>query len=186
VAVEGDGAAVDFDAAFDDDEAEAEAGGFADIATAAEDFEEAGLVFGRDADAVVADGQDGFMSDDGDGEGNWGFGGGILDGIGEEIAEDVTEEGFVGVGGRGGIEGDDIDGAAESGSLLDFVGETAAEGLEIERTGLEGETTGLDATEEKDFVDEASHVMGGVDDILEVIVSALGGEAVEVGIEDLG
>lgn len=91
-----DAAAVEVDAAFGDDEAEAGAGEVADIAAAVEGFEETGEVGVGDADALVGDGEDGHgafaVSGDEDGGAWWG----VFDGVVEEIGEDVAEEGFVG------------------------------------------------------------------------------------------
>lgn len=53
-----DGAAVEIDAAFDDDEAEACAGDFTDVGAAIEGFEEVGDVLFGDADSLILDGED--------------------------------------------------------------------------------------------------------------------------------
>lgn len=57
--METDGAAVEVDAAFDDDEAKACAGDFADVGTAIECFEQVGDVLFGDADALILHGEDG-------------------------------------------------------------------------------------------------------------------------------
>ena len=66
----------------------------ADVAGAVECFDETGLVFFRDADAVVLDGV-GVVAFAEDAKLLGARSGGMLDGVGEQVRENVAQQGFV-------------------------------------------------------------------------------------------
>lgn len=90
-----DGAVVEVDAAFDNHQAEACARDFADVGAAKEGIEEIGNVLFGNADALILDGEDSIVAVAFCGEEDWRAFGGVFDGVGDEVAEDVTEQGLV-------------------------------------------------------------------------------------------
>lgn len=160
MAFEVDGAAVDFDGAFDD--GEAEAGAFGLLAATVEALEGVGEVFGTDADAVVGDGDEALVlrpaSGDVHAEARTGvFFEGVFDEIGKDLipVEAITaEEAAV----RGEVEGDDgLADFDEGGEVLDGIVHAAAD---EEGFGLEGFFESFQAGEGEHVVDDAHHATG--------------------------
>jgi hypothetical protein len=180
LADDADGTAHEGDEAFGDGEAEA---GTAELAPGGavglgEGLEEAGLGFGGDADAGIADGE----ADGEDGlwllGGGWvGFGGGSgewgdfegdfalvgkLDGVAEEVDEDLAEAAGVAEEGRGDAV---VDEAGEfEVFLLGAFGEeiegTFDEVADVEEGAVEFEAAGFDAGEVEDIVDDGEEAFG--------------------------
>jgi hypothetical protein len=131
------------------------------------DFEEAGLICGRDADAGVGDGEFGeeFLPRsgfDGEAEGDFAMVG-EFDGVANEVDEDLAEAEFVG--------GDEREVGREGGdSELEalFEGAGAEEAFDLLKLGGEGEGgeadidfAGFDFGQVEDFVEEAEEGFGG-------------------------
>ena len=91
LAFEGDVAAVEFDAAFDDGKAEPGAGNAAGILTAMKGFEEPIPIGGGNAQAFVAHSEDGVAVPSREAELHWLARGRILHGIGEQVGQDVAQ-----------------------------------------------------------------------------------------------
>ena len=166
-----------------DDEAEAAAaeGAGGGAIGLFEALEEVGEACGGNTDPGVADAEGEFagavgLSTGGDVDGD-GAAVGELDGVGEEIDEnlaeagDVADDGFGRAGGEGGADRDFLFGGA---------GDEEADGRgdacgERERDGLKGELAGRDFGEVEDVVDDGEEVFAaGLDDI--DAVALLGGE----------
>ncbi len=170
VALGPDGAAVLLDDAAADGEAEAGAALLAGVGglNLLEAVEDGVELFVGDAAAFVGDleenGVGGGFGEDADGGG----GGGELDGVGEEIGEDLedavgvaVEEEGLGGGGLGRGEGGEFEvngvGVGHAGHGLDGLLGELAEGATAD---LEGSAAGLHALEVEDVVDEADEAVG--------------------------
>src|SRR5262249_8527748 len=93
-----DFAAVQLDTAFDNDEAQAGAGTFAYVARAMKGVKEPVTVLLRDANATIFNAQNNFFGILRDEQAHGAAGWRVLDGVGDQIGQDVTEKAFVNVG----------------------------------------------------------------------------------------
>jgi hypothetical protein len=187
-----DGAVVGLGDVLDDGEADADAGGLAAEFGAAtvEGLENAGAVFGGDAGAVVGDGegQGGWGGAEATGDEDVGMGGGMLDGIVDEVDEGLLD----GFAVEDGFEGGDGGGRIEFEGDLAVVGVGAHEGEGVVEEG--GEVGGLegvlfaalvDAGEVEDVLDETREAAAFLTD--EAVVGvAFGGVGDAVALEALG
>ena len=161
-----DAAAVAFDDAFDVGQADAGAFEVAGVVEALEDAEELGGVLGIEAGSVVADeegeklgaGGGGF---DADLNGGGRAAAGELDGVGQEIGDDLAEEGAVAEDGWEGLDTPIDPAAGKIGLELGL--DLGDEGGEMD--GGEVEFGAADAGEGEEVVDEGGHADGlGADD----------------------
>ena len=182
--LEGDGAAHHFDDVLGDGHAEAGAldAGDGGVFFAGEGVEDDLGEFGGHADAVVLAAE--FVGGAavlgggglGDAQGDGAAGGGVFDGVGEEVEEDLVEVHLVAVDEFVA----DADGVDAEGVLagLDVGLDDVVEGVEDVGEGfdvfVEGHLAGLDAAHVEDVVDEGEEVFGGLGDGLEVFLDVLG------------
>ena len=106
LAFESDFAAVEFDAAFDDGEAESGSGNAAGILAAMKGFEEPLPIGGGNAQTLVAHREDRIAVASCEAELHRLARGRILHGIGEQVGQDVAQQAFVSASGR--LAGDSI------------------------------------------------------------------------------
>jgi len=144
-------------ATLDDHEPESAAWSVADIAAPMERLEQLARIGFGDSDTAVADGEDGLglilMEGDIDGL----AGGGVLDGVFDEVGENVSQEAGV-AGCLGEREADfDADGAAKVGGRPDFLRDAAGETGKVGGGRAEVEFTGFGASEDEDLFHEAGH-----------------------------
>jgi len=168
-----DVAAERLDDLLDDPQAETEAAVVALGDGALEALEDTGLVLGGDADAVISHGEEGDLSvlDDGHLDGVVGA---VLDGIGEQVGDDLLEAETIPAADDGGVGVEDEGAACAGGIGLGAGDDVLEEGGEVDGLVLEGEAAGADAGDVEQVVDELVEALGGAAGGLDALASRMG------------
>ena len=160
------GAAVEIDTAFYNDEPKPGAGCVTDIRAAMECLEEPCTIFLRDADAMVDDIEQNLVAIAVDAQDDLAAVWRVFDGVGDEVAEDVTQQGLVcsGIGDVAlSLQGD---GAFAVRDGLGLVDDALSEASEIEWEWLASEFSSLRAAQQQHLLHETAHVLRAGLDLL--------------------